>query len=475
MNIFKGLAACAAFFVCLAITPQNASASDMDYHALDYAEIGSRIEKDAEENHIPGMAVIVVDRENVLFSGTYGDCGSVDTPFIIGSMSKSFTALSIMQLVERGEVNLDAPISDYIDCSPYLKHPSEGEKITVRQLLNHTSGIATNHHFGNAAITDSRGKYEYSNIGYALLGKIIEAVSGNSYEEYVERNIFAPLNMKHSAASLEKSRQNGLIAGYRNYFGIPVAGEPDYPDGTDPSKSSAPFSTVPAGYISSSAADMGKYLQMYMNGGMDIISPDSIEMMFYGSVPTDDSGMNVYGMGWGYCEQYYGQPLFNHSGLVENYTSNMFIIPEKEIGIVILVNMNDYFVGNYLLDNTVLPLLGGEKAALPAHAYTLFHILIDLIYLLIVFLAVYPVISLGRWKRKPVSKGLILDILRHGVFPALLIALPYILGVPMWLVRFFVKDLFIVLTGSSALLFITGIYKIFYRLVQFRKAKAEGQ
>ncbi len=447
-------------YVFLAKPIYVSAADDIDYHNMGYGEISSQIAKDVADYHVPGMAVIVVDKDEVLFSGTYGDCESIDTPFIIGSMSKSFTALSIMQLVEQGKIELDAPISKYIECSGVLKKASEGDGITVRQLLNHTSGLDTNHYFGNAEITDSRGKYKYSNIGYALLGKIVEAVSESTYEDYVEQNIFQPLNMEHTAASFEKSKANGMIKGYRNYFGIPVAGAPNYPNGSNPSKHSAPYSTVPAGYISSSAADMGKYLQMYLNGGRGIISQSSIDTMFYDYVPKDENGKDFYGMGWGYSEQF-STPLLNHSGLVENYTSNMFIIPEKEIGIVVLVNMNDYLVDNNLLGNIILPLLGEEKVSLPNHAYTLFHLLIDIVYLIIVFIAVYPVVSIKRWKNKPKTRGLLIfDILRHGIFPVFLLALPYILGSPLWLVWYFVKDLFLVLTLSSTILLGAGIYKI---------------
>lgn len=447
-------------YVFLAKPIYVSAAGNIDYHNMDYEKISSQIAKDVSDYHVPGMAVIVVDKDEVLFSEAYGNCESIDTPFIIGSMSKSFTALSIMQLVEQGKIELDAPISRYIECSGLLKKASEGNEITVRQLLNHTSGLDTNHYFSTAEITDSRGKYKYSNIGYALLGKIVEAVSERTYEDYVEQNIFQPLNMDHTAASLEKSKSNGMIKGYRNYFGIPVAGAPDYPNGSNPSQNSAPYSTVPAGYISSSVADMGKYLQMYLKGGRGIVSQSSIDTMFYDYVPKDESGKDFYGMGWGYSEQY-STPLLNHSGLVENYTSNMFIIPEKGIGIVVLVNMNDYLVDNNLLGNIILPLLGEEKVSLPNHAYTLFHLLIDVVYLVIVFIAVYPVIAIKKWKSKPKTRGLlILDILRHGIFPAFLLVLPYILGAPLWLVWYFVKDLFLVLTLSSTILIGTGIYKI---------------
>ena len=109
-------------------------------------------------------------------------------------------------------------------------------------MLNQISGLDTYQRFGNAAITDTYNKYLYANVNYGLLGKIIEAVSGQSYSDYVEQNIFIPLEMDKSSATLENSKADGLIEGYRNYFGIPVAGDPDYPDDSS-------WSIVPAGYI----------------------------------------------------------------------------------------------------------------------------------------------------------------------------------------------------------------------------------
>ncbi|RRD94622.1 class A beta-lactamase-related serine hydrolase [Clostridiales bacterium COT073_COT-073] len=87
---------------------------------LNYEDINRQIKKDVAENHIPGMAVIVVDKNNTLFTGLYGDCQSADTPFIIGSMSKSFTALAIMQLVEDNKIELEASILEYIDVSDWF-------------------------------------------------------------------------------------------------------------------------------------------------------------------------------------------------------------------------------------------------------------------------------------------------------------------------------------------------------------------
>ncbi len=169
---------------------------------------------------IPAASVVIVDGESVRFDNAYGDCPNTQTPFLLGSVSKSFTALCIMKLCEEGRVDLNAKISTYLKGARY------GDEITVLQLLNHSAGIETYQTLKNYKPGKNKGKHVYSNVNYTLLGKIIESVSGKSYEEYVEQNIFKPLGMTKSAASLEKAEQNGLIKGYENYFGFNVAKKP---------------------------------------------------------------------------------------------------------------------------------------------------------------------------------------------------------------------------------------------------------
>lgn len=424
---------------------------------IDYEAVSKELEIKIKKNHIPGMSVVVVNSNEVVFSKTYGNCKSIDTPFIIGSLSKSFTALSIMKLVEEGRIDINKPISTYIDTSLYFKNKEDGDKITIKQLLNQNSGIGTYQKLGSIEITKNYGKYEYANANYNLLGKIIESVSNESYSDYVTKNIFEPLEMNHTSATLEGSNKNGLIKGYQNYFGFPIAEKPNYP-----TKNS--WSQVPAGYISSSASDMGKYLQMYLNNGVNIISEDSIHQMFYDNIPQDDIDRAYYGMGWEYTK-YYSKPILTHSGLVENYTSKMFIIPESNIGVVVLVNMNDYLVTNNLLEDTVKPLLGEEKTEVSNNLYIINHLLIDAIYIVITIIALYPIITIKSWKNKNKTKKLyIIDIARHLLLPIVLILIPTIISVPFWVIWDFVKDLALILIINSILMLSTGIYKIGYLL-----------
>ena len=427
----------------------------------NYSDIDSRLKKEIKELHIPGMAIAIVDSKEVLFSEIYGNCDNSDTPFIIGSLSKSFTALAVMQLAEEEKVDLDTPISDYIDTSAYFINAPDGDRITVRQLLNQTSGLGTYQRFGNAKITESYRLHQYANINYGLLGEIIETVSGISYSEYMNKNIFSPLGMSHTAATLVQSKENGLITGYRNYFGLPIAGEPDYPDKYS-------WSTVPAGYLSSSVSDMAKYLQMYLNGGMGIVNQNSLNAMLYDNVYVDGDTPYYYGMGWILTEEY-TEPVLEHSGLVENYMSNMFLLPESGLGIIFLINMNDYLVTNQLADiiskNVIFALLGREQCDISGYPYIVRHLLLNGTYLALAATAVYPIATIRKWKKKKrTTKLIILDIMRHGIFPLLLLCLPYIAGVPLWVIWYFVKDLFIVLLVNSSLLLVMGLYKILFAI-----------
>ena len=296
-------------------------------------------------------------------------------------------------------------------------------------------------------------------------GEIIEAAGGAGYAEYMAQNVFSPLSMDHTAATLAQSKENGLATGYRNYFGFPVAGEPDYPDKRF-------WSVVPAGYISSSASDMAKYLQMYLNGGMGIVSQDSLNTMLYDNVSVDGGVPSYYGMGWTLTEEC-KEPVLGHSGLVENYMSNMFLLPESGLGVVFLIHMNDYLVGNQLADsvckNVLLILLGEEPCDVSGSSYLAGHLLLNVIYSAFATAAIYPIAAIRKWKKKErTAKGVVFDILRHGAMSLLLCA-PYLAGVPLWVVWYFVKDMFLVLLISAGLLWAAGLYKIGFRICMRRR------
>lgn len=453
-NLNRILCVVMALFLSLISFADMVFASETD---IDYEAVSIQIEKAREKNHIPGMAVCVVDKERVIFEEIYGNCTSIHQPFIIGSMSKSFTALSIMQLKEQGKVDLDAPVSQYTDASKWFTNPADSNEITIRDLLHQTSGIDTFQTFGKLEKTDFYGTHVYANTNYGLLGLVIESVSGMSYEDYVTENIFRPLNMEHSAASLERAKANGLIAGYRNLFGIPVAGEADFPEeiqyGT--------WINVPAAYVSAGCSDIGKYLQMYLNNGEGIVKEESIETMFYDNVPGN--GSYRYGMGWMYSEELYSKPVLWHAGLVENYSSYMFILPEREIAVAVLVNMNDYLVSDSFIRNIINPLIGEPRNEQP-NMYLILHGIINFICILLCAFGVCCMLRAFRRKNKEKRiKSVVLDVVAYVLVPLMLLSLPAVVNTPVKVLWLYMKDLCIVIYVNATILIVSGLYRLLHR------------
>lgn len=325
-----------------------------------YDEIDAYIGKQLEVLDIPGAVLAIVEGNRIVHIKGFGltrPGGAVptsDTPFILGSLTKSFTALAIMQLVEAGKIGLDDPIQLYL---PWFRvaDPTASGHITVRHLLTHTSGLSKQvgmqaianlddlpragerqaRSLANTKLTHQPGLvFEYSNMNYNLLGLIIEAASGEPYVDYVHEHIFISLEMRHSYRSKAVAQQNGLAVGYRSWFGIPVA-DPDLP---------VPSGSLPSGGLISSTEDLSHYLIAYLNGGqyggVQVLSPEGIAQLTKPAVETGISVPGVdYGMGWVIQETSRGRRIW-HNGKVPDYFSYMALLPEQNSGIVLLGNVN---------------------------------------------------------------------------------------------------------------------------------------
>lgn len=415
--------------------------------------------------HFPAMSVTIVDKDSVLMSKTYGECESTDVPFLLGSVSKSFTALCIMQLSEQGKIDINAPLSTY------LKDVKDADRITILQLLNHTSGLGEYQNLTNCKITDKQGVHLYSNVNYSLLGEVIESVSGETYEEYVTRHIFQPLSMTQSATNLEQSKANGLIQGYENWFGVNTKTAPKYP------KDDNAWITMSAGYLSASTADLGRYLQMYLRGGEGIISAQSIHDMFYKNVYVENTIPYSYGMGWTLMGAPLLQPTLRHSGWVETGMATIYIFPESGIGVAMAINANDYFVGKDMMDRidwgVALMLTGDAPNEIGENEYATKHFLISLAYIVVLIISILPLCLLSVYKKR-LSKGkmwkrIAVLLALHLLLPVIILLVPTFVSTPLWVVMAFVPDLFTCIVASSCLLFIGGVVKT-AMLIANRKA-----
>ena len=413
--------------------------------------------------HIPGMGIVVTDPETTIMEKAYGECSSLDQQFYIGSMSKSYTALCVMQLVEKGLVSLDADISTYLSDYKFSK------PVTVLALLNQTSGFDTHAKVHNVKQKKSYGKYEYANVNYDLLGKIIEAVSGQTYEDYIQQNVFAPLGMADSIANAWKAKDSPkLLLGNRNYFGFFKRGPAVFPV----EKS---WFHEPAGYITSTPHDHAKYLRMYLNqgqvqvagsepSGSRILAAENIQKMWYKNVSENNNQFDVYyGMGWNYMN-WQGQTMLFHGGQVENGITFQYILPDKKLAVCFMINASDYLVMNNLMNGVIfdsVSILNGEEPEKINHkAYTLFHFILDALYLLIIGFTIIILRKAIKSTKGFSIKKVICGIIGYIIWPLLLLTFTKIFfDTPLWVVRLFVTDLYIINVISIIIAFSAGIIR----------------
>ena len=228
-------------------------------------------------NHLPGLAVAVVEGDQVVFSKGYGDLSegrpvTGRTQFYVGSLTKAFTALAVMQLVEQGKVELDAPVQNYLPWFT-LFDPQAAAKVTIRHLLNQTSGLAEGSDPGVSDFTYAtsnseqvRGmadahlmaapgvKFQYYNGNYQVLGLVIEQASGEPFDAYMRDHIFTPLGMSNTVTNPQSASE--LAQGNGMLFGLPF-----------PRSQAFRPAGLPSGYLISTAEDLAHLMIAELNQG----------------------------------------------------------------------------------------------------------------------------------------------------------------------------------------------------------------
>jgi CubicO group peptidase (beta-lactamase class C family) len=321
---------------------------------------------------VPGMAVVIVKDGNVLVAKGYGvrqlgDPTPVDeyTMFGIGSNTKAFTTAALATLIDEGKLSWDDPVYQrlpgFVMYDPYVSH-----EMTIRDLLTHRSGMGLGEgdllfwppstytrediiyklRFMKPA-SSFRSHYAYDNLLYMTAGQIIPGVTGISWDDYVRQRIFGPLGMTHSTVT---------NAGFKpgDNFASPHAR-------VEGKLQVIPLEVLdnagPAGSVNSGAADMARWVQLQLNRGRfinregrlfseqrskEMWSPQTI-------LPTNDppaplAGLKAnfedYALGWA-LRDYHGRKLIGHTGGVAGFVSRVMLVPEENLGVVILTNAEE--------------------------------------------------------------------------------------------------------------------------------------
>lgn len=414
--------------------------------------LDSYLADNASQTGVPGIAVAVVDSDGVRYEATLGDCADRHATFLVGSLSKSMTAAAVMRLVEAGRVDLDAPAAAYVGAlAP--------DGVTVRSLLNQTSGFGYYESLAWATVGESAGYFSYANANYDLLGRIVEAASGQSLGSYLENEVFEPLGMDDASAGDDAP----TVPGHRSWFGVPVADGFAHATADDDA-----WGGTASGYVRASVADMESYLRMYLNSGETddgsaLLSPSGVHQMVFSRVP-DPAGDTWYGMGWTTYAWGDGELVMSHDGQVENYVARMCVIPGRDLGIVVMGDANDEFGGNEaffsLADDVVSIAVGAGTSGVDGSARVWSHVRYDALYLLLVAACAVPLVRARRW-RGHVAPAVWL----HLVAPAWLLAVPPVATGMRWCdFAAFYPDQTLVLAVCCALLLAGGVAKLAVRL-----------
>jgi CubicO group peptidase (beta-lactamase class C family) len=222
--------------------------------------------------------IILRDSFSATGTGTSGD-----SPFLIGSVTKVFTAVAVMQLLEKGKVDLDKPVAEYVHDFQIRQRFPASAPVTLRAVLTHHAGLPSDNYLHKFSKTPndfndlldylntqytcypSGQIWAYSNLGYALLGIVVERVSGMKYEEYILRNIFEPLGMNSSGFYFDYGSQKHLSAAF---------------DENGNPKTELPIYDKPAGAIYSTANDMIRFGRSFIDGKELLLKNNTLEQMF---------------------------------------------------------------------------------------------------------------------------------------------------------------------------------------------------
>ena len=335
-------------------------------------DLDDNVAKSMKTFDVPGIAVAIVKDGKVAVAKGYGvrklgDATPVDefTMFAIGSNTKAFTTAALATLIDQGKLAWDDHVYERLPgfqmYDPYVSH-----EMTIRDLLTHRSGMGLGE--GDLLFwprttytrdeiihklrymqphSSFRSRYAYDNLLYMTAGQIIPAVTGNSWDDYIQSHIFEPLGMKHSKVNSKSFKADDDHASAHSQV--------------DGKLQVIPLSDLdnvgPAGSIHSCAADMAKWVQLQLNRGKFVdrdgrlfTEQRSREMWTPQTIlPTGDpppalAGLKAnfadYGLGWT-LRDYHGRKLVGHTGGVAGFVSRVMLVPEENLGVVILTNAEE--------------------------------------------------------------------------------------------------------------------------------------
>ncbi|WP_156808962.1 serine hydrolase domain-containing protein [Arthrobacter sp. TB 23] len=356
-----------------------------------YAELDAYLQEQIQDLGLPGAAIAVVENGVQVHTAAFGHADSSgrpmtpQTPVLLASTSKTFTAIAVMQQVEAGRLQLDEPVQTYLPW--FTLDDGRSAEITVRHLLHQTSGMASRHtafeysdaqgadaleegvrDLADSPLTSEPGaRFRYASANFNILGLLVQDVTGQPFGDYLEQHVFDPLAMDNSHPTREGARANNAADGYSLWFG----------SWWRQTETPAPTTGMPSSTLYSSAEDLSHQLIALLDDGRygdsQILQPESIETMFEPRART--SGSTRYAMGW------FTRPLvestdpaapppaertlprlLEHQGEWGNSHTYLAMVPSDGLGLALVINGNDTAAPSRLkaIDSNLLRILHGQ-------------------------------------------------------------------------------------------------------------------
>ncbi|MDX3109123.1 serine hydrolase domain-containing protein [Nonomuraea angiospora] len=388
--------------ICLTFVPAPASVP---------ASVDAYVEQYRAATGLPGVAVAITRKGEVIHAAGYGRTATGEpvtagTPMAMASVSKSFTALAVMQLAEQGKVALDQPVRRYLP--EFTMADPRAAKITVRQLLNQTSGMADSAfrekslpqpdtlqgavaRLRTARLAAEPGTaFSYHNTNYQVAARLVEVVSGRPFAAYLDAHVFEPLGMRHST-TIDTDRDLPATArGHLYVLGRAVAvPEP------------AGFGNGSGGVIST-ADDMARWLIAQNAALPTLLSPRSVEEMRTASEQSRD-----YALGWMIGTTGRGTPVLEHGGDLFTSTAHELLMPGPGYGIAVMANTGMAFSDAHTLMTGLLAIVEGGTPQVPSsRPLLLTDLLFALLTLVTVGLAVRGTARARRWAARRTRRRL---------------------------------------------------------------------
>ena len=355
MKLFPVFLSIAALAGCSVAPPRPASVSRGDY-ASTQAYVTRLIQHEMDKNKVTGLSIALVDAQQVVWAQGFGFAdverkipASAETLYRVGSISKLFTDTAAMQLVEQGLLDIDQPLQKYLP-SFATKTYQQQTAITPRQLMTHHSGLARDRFKGfqnpqprpfAELVNDTRDEYvayapdlvfSYSNVGVSLLGNMVQTLSGTPFAQHMQQSVLIPLGMSTSSFDTGPSTSPLMAKGYRGREAAPET----------------PLRDVPAGGLNSSVTDLSRFMAMMFAGGASgehqILKAQTVNEMLRPQNTSVALDLNFQvGLGWmlstlGKSTIVNAGPVAHHAGGIGMFRSQMYILPQHKLGVVVLAN-----------------------------------------------------------------------------------------------------------------------------------------